>query len=262
VALVAGIVLGGVLGGVIGLVLTELVAVLTTRVALRRFYPEIWSEDQGGRADWREFAAVGRFSLLALLGSLSTMPALWFGNVLLVNQPGGYAALGVFNAAERWRQLLLFLPATVSALILSLLSNLHGKNDAGGYRQVLGINLGLNVAVVLIPAAGLMLFSRLAMGVFGPGYEDGGPTLIILAGSAVAVVLNNSLGQVLVSKGAIWCRTVLDVLLAAVLTGVSWLLIPAYGEAGLALGHLIAYTAAALALVVPVCYHLRGARPK
>ena len=261
VALVGGIVLGGVLGGVIGLVLTELIAVLAGQLALRRLYPEIWSGGRGGRPDWREFAAVWRFSVLALLGSLSTMPALWFSNVLLVNQPDGYSGLGIFNAAERWRQLLLFLPATVSALILSLLSNLHGKNDPGGYRQVLGMNLGLTVAMVLVPAVGLMLFSRLAMGVFGPGYEGGGLTLVVLVASAIAMVLNDFLGQVLVSKGSIRCRTLLDVFLAVVLTVVSWQLIPVYGATGLALGHLIAYAATALALLLPVLYHLKKPAP-
>jgi O-antigen/teichoic acid export membrane protein len=256
-ALVVGIWCGGVMGGVIGLVLTEGVACAGNHLALRRCYPDIWAEGRGGRSDWSEFASLWRFSLLALLSSLATMPALWLSNVMLVSQPDGYSALGIFNAAERWRQLLLFLPAAVSASILSMLSNLHGKNDAGGFRHVVGMNLLLSAGSVLVPAAGLVVFSRLAMGLFGADYQDGWLTLIILAGSAVAVVFNNLLGQILVSRGAIWWRFLLDVLLAAVLALVSWQLIPVYRENGLALGHLIAYSATALALLVPVWYCLR-----
>src|SRR5262249_13875391 len=119
VALVVGIWCGGGMGGVIGLVLTEGVACAANHLALRRLYPRVWAEGRGRRSDWSEFASLWRFSLLTLLSSLATMPALWLGNVILVSQPDGYAALGIFNAAERWRQLLLFLPAAVSASILS-----------------------------------------------------------------------------------------------------------------------------------------------
>jgi O-antigen/teichoic acid export membrane protein len=94
-----------------------------------------------------------------------------------------------------------------------------------------------------------MLCASPAMGLFGEEYRAGRMTLVILSASSVAVVLNNLLGQVLVSQGAVGGRFVLDVLLAAVLAVGSWQLIPIYREQGMALGSLIAFavTAAALA---------------
>src|SRR5947209_12134608 len=142
--------------------------------------------------------------------------ASWFSNMVLVSRPNGFAALGVFNAAERWRQVLLFLPASVAPIILSMLSELHGKNDPTGYRKVVGLNLSVSVATVMVPTLGVVLFARLAMGMFGPEYQDGWLTLIVLAASAVASVLNTFLGQILISKGAIWLRLALDVLLGGV----------------------------------------------
>ena len=257
-ATVAGVLLAGLMGAVVGLVSAEAVAVVSNHLALRRLHPRPSSRREGaGDLNWREFTGVWRFSLLALLSSLSTMPALWFTNLVLVSQANGYAALGVFNAAERWRQVLLFLPASLSPIILSLLSNLHGTDDTGSYRRVVGMNLWLTAATVLLPAAALALLCRPAMALFGADYEGGWSTLSILAASAVAVVLNNLLGQVLISKAAIWCRFLLDVLLAALLALVSWWLIPVWRENGLALGHLVAYSAAALALLIPARYYLR-----
>lgn len=189
------------------------------------------------------------------------MSALWFSNVVLASQPDGYAALGVFNAAERWRQLLLFLPATVSPLILSMLSNLHGKNDSTTFRQLFGINLWVSIGVVLVPSLGIALCAAPAMGLFGAEYRDGWVTLVILAASSIAVVLNNLLGQILVSKGAILGRFLLDVLLAAVLALASWQLIPIYKDQGMALGSLIAYGATALVLIVPAVYFMKTSRP-
>jgi O-antigen/teichoic acid export membrane protein len=256
--LIVGITLGGVLGGVIGLVLTEAIAVLANHVALRRVLPATvtWRS----RAAWSELALMCRFSGLSLLGSICTMSAMWFANLMLVAQPDGYASLGIFNAAERWRQLLLFLPASFSPVILTTLSNLHGRNDPESYRRLFGLNLAVSVGVVVVPSIGIVLWAPSAMGLFGDEYRAGGMTLVILAVSSVVVVLNNLLGQVLVSRGAVMGRLVLDVLLAAVLALASWQLIPLYREQGMALGSLIAFAVTSAALVATTGYYMRAHR--
>ena len=256
VLLVAGIKLGGVLGGVIGLVLTEAIAVVANHVALRRLLPETvaWQDRHAAR---RELMMMCRFGVLSLLGSICTMSAMWFANVVLVAQPDGYASLGVFSAAERWRQLLLFLPASFSPVILTMLSSLHGTNDPNAYRRLFGLNLAVSLAVVVVPSIGIILCASSAMGLFGDEYRDGQMTLVILAASSVPVVLNNLLGQILVSKGAIMGRFVLDVLLAAVLAIASWLLIPIYRDQGMALGSLIAFAVTAAALIATTIYLMR-----
>src|SRR5262245_23074036 len=256
VFLVAGIRFGGVLGGVIGLVVTEAIAMLTNHVALRRVLPEtvVWRDRN---AAWSELMTMCRFSALSLLGSICTMSAMWFANVMLVAQPDGYASLGVFNAADRWRQLLLFLPASFSPVILAMLSNLHGTNAPDAYRRVFGLNLAVSIAVVVAPAIGMILCASPAMGLFGDEYRDGRMTLIILSASAIAVVLNNLLGQILVSRGAILGRFALDVLLAGVLAIASWQLIPIYRDQGMALGSLIAFAVTSAALVATTVYVMR-----
>ena len=259
--LVGGIRIGGVLGGVVGLVLTEAIAVLANHVALRRVLPVTAARPARG-AVWSELASMCRFSGLSLLGSICTMSAMWFANLVLVAQPGGYASLGVFNAAERWRQLLLFLPASLSPVLLSMLSNLHGRNDPDAYRRLFGLNLAVSVGVVVAPSIAITWYAAPAMGLFGDEYRGGGGTLIILAASAVAVVLNNLLGQVLVSRGAVLGRFVLDVLLAAILALASWQLIPTYREQGMALGSLIAFGLTAAALAAMAVRFMRGPRAR
>jgi O-antigen/teichoic acid export membrane protein len=259
-AMILGIAAGGLLGGIIALVASEGLAVLANQWALSKALPACRLNSlaaAGWSGGWREFKLLWRFSLFAVLASLATTLAFWFSNLVLATQPDGYAALGVFNAAERWRQLLLFLPASVSPLILSMLSHLHGKNDFAGRRHLLGLNLWLSLITVLIPAVALMCFAPLAMSVFGAEFEQGSLTLILLAASAITVVLNTLLGQILVSKGAIGWRFGMDLLLAGVLALGSWLLIPAQHDAGLALANLLAYSVAAASLVAPVVWSLK-----
>jgi O-antigen/teichoic acid export membrane protein len=253
----AGVQFGGVMGGVIGLVLTEAVAVLANHIALARLLPEQRHAWRDRSAAWSDLAAMCRFSAFSLAGSICTTTALWYCNVVLVSQTDGYAALGIFNAAERWRQVLLFVPAAFSPLILSHLSNMHGNNDPAAYRRLFGVNLWISAAVVLIPSLGLALLATPAMTLFGTEYSGGSMTLVILAGSALAVVFNNSLGQILVSQGAIVGRFLLDVLLSAALAIAAWMLIPLYREQGMALGSLVAYAVTALALIAPALYYMK-----
>ena len=255
--LIAGIALDGVRGGVVGLVLTEAVAVLANHLALRRVRPATvaWPDR---RAAWGELGLMCRFSGWSLLGSVCTLSAMWFANLVLVAQPDGYGALGVFNAAERWRQLLLFLPASLSPVILTMLSNLHGRSEPDAYRRLFGLNLAVSVGAVVIPSMAVMWWAAPAMGLFGDEYAGGRTTLVILSASSVAVVLNNLFGQVLVSRGAVRGRFLLDALLAATLALASWQLIPAYREEGMALGSAIAFAVTAVALIATTV-HLTGA---
>ncbi len=260
-ALLVGIWLGGVLGAVIGLVVTEGVAVVANQLALQRRFPHRWRDGVQREFMRHELVELGKFSALAILASIATSAGIWFSNVVLVTQADGYASLGVFNAAERWRQVLLFLPASVAPILLSMLSNLHGKNDPAAYRKLIGATIRISMAIVIVPAAAIMLLAPWAMGIFGPEYREGSWTLVILAGSALPVVLNTSLGQVLTSRGAMGWRFALDVLLAAMLALTAWLIIPAWRDQGLALASLIAYSAAALALIPPVVRILKKTEP-
>jgi O-antigen/teichoic acid export membrane protein len=249
VALLFGVWTGGVMGGVVGLLVTEVLAVGLSQFALVRAYPMKWRGTLFDPSGFKQVAIMLRFSGLAISASLATTLAFWFVNVLLVKEENGYASLGIFNAADRWRQLLLFLPATFSQLLLSMLSNMHGEKETDEFRKVLSLSLWVNIVVVALPTLCLIMFASLAMNLFGMEYRSGSMTLAILSGSTVAVVLNNVLGQVLISKGAMIWRFAMDLLLSIVLVVVAWVLVPVWREQGLAISYLFAYGVTATALI-------------
>ena len=261
-SLLIGVQLAGVMGGVIGLVLTEVLAVFASQLALAKTFPKRWRDAFSGQSVVAEMAAMLRFSGLAISASLATTLAFWFVNVLLVNEQDGYLALGVFNAADRWRQVLLFLPATFSQLLLSMLSNMHGKKESDGFRKLFQVSLWVNLAVVALPTVLLVLFAHQAMNLFGPEYREGSMTLVILSASTLAVVLNNMLGQVLISKGAMGWRFAMDILLSCVLCIVAWFVVPIWREQGLALAYLIAYGVTAMALIAPAIWVSKDKKTK
>jgi len=201
------------------------------------------------REEWKLLFA---FSVPALLSSALFAPANWLCNAMLVNQPNGYAALGAFTAADKWRHLLIFLPSSLSSAVLPMLSNLHGMDNPRAYEKIFRTNLLLNLALVSVPAFLLMSFSEKAMSVYGLDFATAWPALAILSASAVFMTLNNVLGQVLVSTGRIWTRFAFDLLLAASLLSTSFWLIPLYAECGMAAANLVAYLFTAVLVLLLV----------
>jgi O-antigen/teichoic acid export membrane protein len=95
--------------------------------------------------------------------------------------------------------------------------------------------------MLLPPIIILMIYANKAMLAFGSEYSSGGPALMILLFSSVAVVLNTSFGQLLLSRGLAWHRLACDILLSVIVCIAGILLIPAHREAGLATSQLLAY---------------------
>jgi O-antigen/teichoic acid export membrane protein len=166
-----------------------------------------------------------------------------------VNRPDGYVDMGVFAAASRWYFGVLFVPTAVAGIVLPMLANLHAAGDSDAFRSVFRANVGVSVIFTAVPAAVLVAFASPIMSLYGPAYTAGGPVLAILAIAAVPTALNTVLGQAIVSIGSIGWRLGFDLLLAAVLTGAAWWLIPTWGASGLAWAYVGAFaiTSAALA---------------
>ena len=153
-------------------------------------------------------------------------------------------------AAERWRELLLFIPASLSQTVFAYFSHLRGAKDEDGYAKLFRLNLAAHVVLAAIPACTLLFFPREAMSVFGTGFEGGTITLCMMAVSALPIVVNNLLGQVLQSRGMIWWRFYCDVLLSGTYTILGLLLIPRWQDQGMALGSLLAFIITGLVLWV------------
>ncbi len=196
----------------------------------------------------RELGMLHRFSLPAFLASILVVAAIWVCNALLARQPQGYAELGLYAAADKWRLMILFVPSSMFAMVLPVLSNLHGEGDGAGFRKVFRANLQLNASLAFLAALLIAVFAAPIMAVYGKSFRGGQVVLIVLAFSAIAEVLNSVLGQQLVAAHQMWWRFGFDLLLVAALMGLAWVLIPKWGALGLAASYGLAYAATSLGL--------------
>jgi O-antigen/teichoic acid export membrane protein len=241
VGMAAGASAGGVAGALMGLVSAELVTVCVAHRCLNDVTRQAGiplNVANTSKADW---AAVLRFAFPAVMSGVVMQPATWYSNLLLVRQPQGYEALALFVAADKWRQIVLFVPTSLSSIMLPLLSRAYGSDDTEHYRNLFRFNVVICLCVLLVPSIILVVLPGPAMSLFGRGFDEGKTALLILSVSSIAVLLNNVLGHVLVSAGRIWRRFFLDVVLAMLMGIAAYYLIPAYRHNGLALANVLPF---------------------
>lgn len=190
----------------------------------------------------KEWPILWKYSLPAALGGFLVSPVIWACNALLVNQPGGYSQMGLYDAANQWGSAVLFIPGMVGMVAMPMLSSLTGDNDRHHYRNVLKYNILVNGGAAFAVAVPLALFAQLVMQSYGKGFEEGRWVLVCLLFSTVLIAVNNVVGQAIASRSRMWVGLLLNLLWALSLIGCSFLFIKlGYGALGLALANLIAY---------------------
>jgi O-antigen/teichoic acid export membrane protein len=242
---VTGTALAGVrLGGVAGVIAAQLGCTVLT-VAVYGFL--LWASCRKAglsiRFDgaWDERRIIWLFALPSVLGGIMVGPIVWVGNAILVHSRGGYDEMGLFNAANQWRNVLLFLPAVIAGPLLPIMSNLYGTGQVRRLRRLLIHSLLANMALVGVAAAGVAIFSRGLMRLYGAGFESAVPTLLTVLGVTVLLAAGTVVAQLITSTGAMWQGFAFNAMWAATLIGSAYLLVPRLGALGLGLSHLIAY---------------------
>ncbi len=187
-----------------------------------------------------EWTVLAKFSVPALLASAMAGPVTWVCSAIVVNQPAGYAQMGLFNAANQWRSAILLLPLTLSAPFLPVLSSLFGK-DRGKYSIVLSAGITVNASLALLAAAVVIVFSRTIMGSYGKDFVGGRSVLICLVLSGVLGAAVWSVGQAITSSGKMWWGFILNLFWGVALVSSLWLF-RRQGALGYAVANLIAYS--------------------
>lgn len=196
------------------------------------------------RKCFEEWPVLWHFSLPAALSGVVFGPVKWACGAILVNQPGGYGEMGIFNAANQWSTAILFLPGLLAQVVLPLLSSLNGESRSLQYSQVLRTNIFLNGGIAIITVIPLVFLAPQIMSAYGVGFEQGANVLIIMAVTAIFVAVNGVVGSSIASKGKMWVGFIFNSMWACVLIGTTFLFIKyEYGSLGMALATLVSYIA-------------------
>lgn len=180
-----------------------------------------------------------RFSLPAALASFLVAPVFWCARTMLV-QKEGFGELAIYEAAEHWRVVILFIPAAVSQVVLPILSSIvhEGKER---FWKVLHYNILLNASIALVLALGICLFSSIIMGFYGKGFVKP-EVLILMALSTIFNAVSSVVGLSIYSRAKMWTSFSFNLLWGIMMISFSYIFLQrGMGATGVALSMLCSY---------------------
>ena len=232
----------GIQGGIMALTIVAVLGWYLCAMALRRecnkfhIVRRIFS-----RSNFSERGILWSFGLPALISGALVMPVTWATNAILANQANGYSELGLFNAANQWRQLIIFIPQVLAGVMLPIFSDVHGRRNPGEFLHVLNINLGITWAVALPMAILTIVLRNQLSAVFGGQFSHMSLLVVPLMIASFLNILNNVVGTALMGSGKMWTGAIFNMAWALALWIGTLILVPHFGGMGLAVAYLIAY---------------------
>ncbi|MBO5181547.1 MAG: oligosaccharide flippase family protein [Paraprevotella sp.] len=246
---------GGVGGTLLGFGLVYFTVAGLNFLRIRKHISYDWSYMFKMMAELRprDFKVVITFSLPVALSSLVCVPALWWSKTFLAGEVG-YEAVAVFDIADQWKGQILFIPATIAAVLLPIVSSSKQRSDSV---RVLKFNLGINIIVTLLLSALIFAGRDVIMQFYGESYTNSWP-LFILSLTAILTSISNVLGTAFFAIGkpmkVLFCNTLLGVAVVVF----SYISIRQnHSEDALAYAHLWSYLVFVLCLSVFSYYNFK-----
>jgi len=248
VALVYGVyrASGGPVSGATAMALNGLAFLVAVALGFALLYRALPAEGLRGsrnhaRADW---AAMARPLFLVAAMHIAVRK----GDILILGAMAGEEAVGVYGAATRITDLVVFGVTAVTAIASPMLSEAFAAGDRAQLQRV-STYAAWGIAAFCAPlAATLWVFGGWVMGLFGGGFTAGYPALAILVAGQCVNALTGPVTATLTMTGhqrqTAWIMGGAMVLSL----GLNVVLIPRYGTAGAATATAIATAVNNLAL--------------
>jgi O-antigen/teichoic acid export membrane protein len=238
-ALVAGALAGGLPGAVWGNVIQTALCCAIGHWALARE-----AANRGIKVsysvDLDDAPILWRFSLPAFLSSILIGVANWICSTYLANQNDGYKEVALTNAAGQWRNFLIFLPLTMTSVLVPIFSSLYHAGNRAEFRKLLRRNLAIVACICVVLSAPLALLARVIMGCYGPGFEQGVPVFLLTLCATTVMAATSLFSRALQAAGRAWVEMTLTALWSIVLILGSLLLVPHHKAIGLAWANVLA----------------------
>ena len=183
----------------------------------------------------RERSLIWKLSFPTMLSSVMVGPVIWIANIIIINTPGGYDQLGIFNAAAQWKTAVAFLPAVMGNVLLPLISaNINEKLET--------FNIFASWIIVILIALPIIAFPEVISFFYGNSYSSLIFTQVIALTMVVSCITayRDGISRKLVVKNLMWWGFLDNIIWAIFLIG-STIILKDLGSLGLILSYVIAY---------------------
>lgn len=179
-----------------------------------------------------------KFALPAALNAIIVTGAFWCIKTMLINSTG-FGDLGIYEAADQWKVIMLYIPSALSTILLPILSNVSSEGQST--KKLIKYNLIINTCISFVLAGIILVLSNIIMGFYGVGFENPYP-LILLAISTIFTTIALVTTTAMTSQAKIWQNFVFQIIWGIILIVTAYYLLKfGLGATGLALAILIAY---------------------
>jgi O-antigen/teichoic acid export membrane protein len=183
-----------------------------------------------------------RYSVPALLSSVTTSVAALVAMRRLAVSPSGLAEVAVFNVANQWRLALLFVPGLIGQVILPILCSIQGEDKLTAQLRILKTAVLANFVVSSCALLCVSLLSGAILKAYGSAFEGRQDVMIVLLVSAVLLACQTPVGNYIASSSAMWVGFSHNLGWGLCLTATThYLLELDWGAQALACGYLLAY---------------------
>lgn len=248
---------GGLHGAVLGLIAVQALSTIFLAVAVRRV-----TRASGAaitlRGSWAERGLLASFSLPALVNSSLRSPVNWLCIAMLVNQPGGYAEMGLLHAVNPWFLLLMFLPGQLANVYFPMFEDALARGRRDEVRRLMWRSMQLNLLVCAALAAVVAVWAEGVLAWYGPGYGEGTWVLRVSVLTGLVIAVQQPLSAYLVSVATMWAVTACSVAWAAAFIVASYGLL-SYGALGVAGARLVGCAVYAVMVAAIALPNLKGA---
>jgi len=207
---------------------------------LRRFQITISYRDA-----WQERAALVRFALPATFSGAVGSIAIWSCYCWLV-QYRGFAEMAVYMAATNLRAAVVFVPNLVTRVTTPLLNNLLAAGRSKTGVRMFWLSVGANTWLAIVVAFVLVAAGPQMLRWFGRDFLAGRTLLALIMASAVLEVLSGNLYQATFARRSLYGQIAAISVWAAILVGMTRLLVVPFGASGLAAAYTACGTVSAL----------------
>ncbi|HYM08906.1 MAG TPA: oligosaccharide flippase family protein [Terriglobales bacterium] len=194
-------------------------------------------------------------SMSLWMGALLLAGSSWIVTVLLSREPSGLSELGLYNAADKWKTALLFLPNQLFQVTLPMLSYSQGAGDHRACRRI--ISAALISALGVTGAGAILVFSlsRVLMSSYGVGFTQGASVLSLAALVAVTSAIYTVGSSALWALGKPTQMLGIDILKTFLHLGLCWI---GYASSArnLMLAYLLSSSAGCVVVMFAVWRHL------
>lgn len=226
------------MGAISGLVLTNFLAAIACIWCCFKAFKDIGIKVRFSRC-WQEWKGVWNYAIPSTLAGLVVTMSFWVAQVVLVQQPDGYQAMGAYHAANQWRTIIIFLPTQLMAAYLPVMTSLKtNPGKLGALQNRILISIILFTTAITVP---VILLAPWLMQLYGRDFIGFSSTLAVMAMLPILDIGHLVLQQSAIVHGYMWAQLLANSTLIVVVAVGAYMFIPLYMALGLALALFFGY---------------------